>query len=289
MFWGKGILMKIKHVTLANLILRRRTKTKSILAAGFAVLMAISSILVNPAVAVHTALALPSTPVSLEAFNGTGTYFNISLTNVPSGYDVANMAYAGWCVDRTAEMTRSPAIHQVKLYSSFNPPGELATQNWTMVNYILNHKQGNTEDIQEAIWYFVNFENGYSPNSDVAWAIVHDTEANGTGFVPQSGQIMSIICSPVVLLPPHTDVQITVIEITVSQPPLIGDVTGPDGQPDGKVDMRDVGLVARYFGQTVPPAPAKCDITGPTPGVPDGKIDMRDVGTVASHYGDRSP
>lgn len=55
---------------------------------------------------------------------------------------------------------------------------------------------------------------------------------------------------------------------------LRGDLNG-----DGKVDMRDVGLVARHFGETVPPAPANCDV------VYDGKIDMKDVGTVARDYG----
>jgi hypothetical protein len=67
---------------------------------------------------------------------------------------------------------------------------------------------------------------------------------------------------------------------------LIGDITGPDGQPDGKCDMRDLGLVARNFGRTVPPAPANCDITGPTALVPDGIIDMRDIGLIARHFGE---
>jgi hypothetical protein len=31
---------------------------------------------------------------------------------------------------------------------------------------------------------------------------------------------------------------------------MVGDLTGPDGWPDGKCDMRDVGLVARLFGVT---------------------------------------
>jgi hypothetical protein len=70
---------------------------------------------------------------------------------------------------------------------------------------------------------------------------------------------------------------------------MIGDITGPDGWPDGKCDMRDVGLVARYFGQDVPPAPANCDVTGPTTGTPDGKIDMRDIGLVARHFGETDP
>jgi parallel beta-helix repeat protein len=69
---------------------------------------------------------------------------------------------------------------------------------------------------------------------------------------------------------------------------IIGDITGPAGYPDGKCDMRDVGLVARHFGENVPPAPPECDITGPT-GVPDGKVDMRDIGLVARHFGETDP
>ncbi len=66
------------------------------------------------------------------------------------------------------------------------------------------------------------------------------------------------------------------------------DITGPDGLPDGRCDMRDIGLAARNFGRTVPPAPSNCDITGPIIGVPDGTIDMRDVRLVARHFGEIS-
>ena len=68
-----------------------------------------------------------------------------------------------------------------------------------------------------------------------------------------------------------------------------GDITGPDGYWDRKCDMRDIGLVAYYFGLTVPPANPNCDLTGPTTGVPDGKIDMRDIGLVAKHFGEHYP
>jgi parallel beta-helix repeat protein len=70
---------------------------------------------------------------------------------------------------------------------------------------------------------------------------------------------------------------------------IVGDITGPSGRPDGKCDMRDVGLAARNFGQNVPPGPANCDVTGPTTGVPDEEIDMRDVGTVARNFGRTNP
>ncbi len=68
-----------------------------------------------------------------------------------------------------------------------------------------------------------------------------------------------------------------------------GDITGPEGYPDGKCNMRDVGLVARNFERTVPPAPSNCDVTGTTTGAPDGKIDMRDVGLVSRHFGETDP
>ena len=77
---------------------------------------------------------------------------------------------------------------------------------------------------------------------------------------------------------------------------MIGDLTGPEsppgsGQkpPDGACDMRDVALIARYFGETVPPAMANCDLTGLTFGIPDGEINMRDIGLIARHFGETDP
>lgn len=68
-----------------------------------------------------------------------------------------------------------------------------------------------------------------------------------------------------------------------------GDISGPDGYPDGQCDMRDLSLVARNFGGTVPPAPSNCDITGPIVGMADGTIDMRDLSAVAIRFGETYP
>jgi parallel beta-helix repeat protein len=71
---------------------------------------------------------------------------------------------------------------------------------------------------------------------------------------------------------------------------MLGDLTGEtSGVPDRKCDMRDVGLVARHFGQTVTSAQPNCDMTGPVKGVPDDKVDMREVGLVARHFGETDP
>lgn len=62
---------------------------------------------------------------------------------------------------------------------------------------------------------------------------------------------------------------------------LVGDVTGPNGVPDGKVDIRDVHYIAMYYG-TTPSSPnwnANADINN------DGKVDIRDVHIAAENYG----
>jgi hypothetical protein len=68
--------------------------------------------------------------------------------------------------------------------------------------------------------------------------------------------------------------------------PLVGDLNG-----DFKVDMRDVSIVTAAFW-AVPGDSRwnpTADITGPKPDVPDGKIDIRDVALVARNFGQHYP
>jgi hypothetical protein len=68
-----------------------------------------------------------------------------------------------------------------------------------------------------------------------------------------------------------------------ANPRLVGDFTGRDDLPDGRVDMRDIGLIAVHFGETVPPADPSWDI------YQNGEIDHQDISIVASHFGDHYP
>jgi hypothetical protein len=142
------------------------------------------------------------------------------LYDVPSGYNVTNASYLGWCVDRTANMARDTQF-PATLYSSLSLTGTLANENWTMVNYILNHKQGtDPQQVQDAIWYFINLSNGnIAPSGDetYAWAMINDAQANGTGFIPENGQIVAVVCQPQTGLPQN--VQISIIEVATN--PLI--------------------------------------------------------------------
>jgi hypothetical protein len=188
---------------------------KKNLALGITLVIVLSFIMIGRASAEGTELNLPTTWVKIEVFNGTDTYFNTLLSDVPAGsYDVSNGTYDGWCADIAATMSRSPDYHYVKLYSGTNPPpGNLSSERWDMVNYILNHKQGNGTDIQQAIWYFVNMDQNYTPNSEVAMMMVNDALANGNGFFPEGGQIGAVICLPKYDLPGE-EVQVSMIEVT---------------------------------------------------------------------------
>jgi hypothetical protein len=67
---------------------------------------------------------------------------------------------------------------------------------------------------------------------------------------------------------------------------IVGDINA-----DMKVDMKDIGTVARAFG-TVPGDldwNPDADITGLEYLIPDSKVDMRDVGLTARHFGETYP
>jgi len=180
--------------------------------AAFTLIALLMQVAIGSVNALDYDLNLPSKIVRIEVFDGTESYFLTKLLDVPEGYDVTNGTYPGWCIDTRAEMARSPATHPVKLYSSLNPPGDLANESWDMVNYILNHKRGNATDIQQAIWYFINLDTAYTPTSEVAWEIINDALANGEGYVPNYGEKIAVICYPQYVLP--SEVQISIIEVT---------------------------------------------------------------------------
>jgi len=56
---------------------------------------------------------------------------------------------------------------------------------------------------------------------------------------------------------------------------------------DGKVDIKDLAIVAKAFGSYLgsPNWNPIADVTGSTLGVPDNKVDIRDVAYVAKNFG----
>jgi uncharacterized repeat protein (TIGR02543 family) len=66
---------------------------------------------------------------------------------------------------------------------------------------------------------------------------------------------------------------------------MIGDIYGMTGGPDGKVDMRDIGVVAQRFGVNFPNPLYNPNFDTND----DGKIDMRDIGLISLHFGEIDP
>jgi len=169
---------------------------------------------------------LPPNPVTMNAILVESTdewHFITTLGNVPAGYDISDGVYPGWCVDRRFMIAPAPIL-QVYLYSSYDLPAipELHMQEWDLINYVLNHKMpgATTRDIQQAIWNFTTLGYQEAATRPLAIAMVNDAVANGAGFIPGPGQVMAIICYPI--LPGE---QISIIEV-LGTPTRVGGYYG---------------------------------------------------------------
>jgi hypothetical protein len=183
-----------------------------------AIVMAIL-IVSAPMGAAATTLNLPSTLVNVIVSDGPESHFVTTLNNVPQGYDITNNTYLGWCIDASIVMIRNETF-EAMLYSSLSPPaGNWLTARWDMVNYILNHKQGNADDTQAAIWYFVNNTTNFNQTlTAAANATVEDALANGNGFIPSPGQTVAIMVFPQIILPGSGPFQDSIIEVSTPLP-----------------------------------------------------------------------
>ncbi len=168
---------------------------------------------------------LPSGQVTMKVFSSTTSYFRTQLFNVPTGYEVSNGNYTGWCTD-SAHTINTNTAYQVTLYSSYNPslPTHLYHQNWSKVNYILNHKVGTDwHQVEYAILYILNFGNqGLNSNG---WTMVNDAIAYGGSYIPDCGDIIAIIADV------SPTVQRTIFEVIVPAYTLTVSING-----EGSVD-----------------------------------------------------
>ena len=133
---------------------------------------------------------LPEDPVTMIAEDGAESYFDIYLSGIPDGYDITNGFYLGWCVDRSTAMPRGEP-HEVMLYCSYDPemPDSFQDDDWDKVNYILNNKQGDKDDVQDAIWNLID-NKPYADITPVAQDMVDSAE---DGFCPSPGDILAIL------------------------------------------------------------------------------------------------
>ena len=153
----------------------------------------------------------PGTVNATFTYPASNSYWTVTLSSVPSGYDVTNGAYNGWCNDETHYITPSETLG-VTLYSSYDQsvyPGD-----WFRVNYIINHPQGVWQDLQDAIWYYID---GHSmPSSAAGIAMVNAANANGGSFEPASGQLLAVVVWKAGYQTTFISLQLPKVQLTVT-------------------------------------------------------------------------
>ena len=176
----------------------------------------------------------PGTVNATFNYPGSNSYWSTTLSNVPSGYDVTNAIYVGWCCDETFTINNGATLG-VKLYSSYDPldpythnvdPGD-----WNKVNYIINNKQGTADDVQAAIWHYIDSNGGNQADPDVI-AMEADADANGGSFVPTPGQLLAVVLYKegsqttfIEVIVPAQNVQLTTTSAYDSPTPTSGSYT----------------------------------------------------------------
>jgi hypothetical protein len=180
------------------------------------IIILILSIMSASATASDPVVALPPTEllVTMRATDGVNSWFDIELSDIPSGYDITNGIYLGWCAQKSIKMTRG-VNHTVRLYSSYDPdmPESFRSENWSKINYLLNHKQGSRASIQETIWYYISLDT--YPSDPDAQSMISNADQNGLNFIPKNGEVLAIIVEGV------KTIQRTFFEYVIPTPPLI--------------------------------------------------------------------
>jgi len=152
-------------------------------------------------------LKIPSIVNMLIAYPGANSYWGVTLSGVPAGYDIWNGVWNGWCAD--SRVTIGQGTHNnVNAYLSTDPllatkcPSCVNDENWAAVNYIINQNYAGAtwKEIQAAIWNFTesatpDFGTVSGYNKTITQMIIDDTNANYEDFVVGTGDWMAVLLS----------------------------------------------------------------------------------------------
>ena len=180
-------------------------------------------------------IRLPTTLVTMNAVYGANSYFDLTLSDIPLGFDIINGTYHGWCVQETIKMTQH-VNHTVLLYSCYDPslPVEYHNNHWDKINYLLNHKQGTSNSIQQAIWYYTDNKD-CSADPDAS-AMISNAEQHGAGFIPTTGELLAVPIQGVPVI------QLTFLETTLPTPSTLEGFVWDDTNANGLQDKGEPGM-----------------------------------------------
>jgi PKD domain/Fibronectin type III domain len=170
--------------------------------------------------AAHIELNLPQNPVTMRVqYPGSQSYFDTLLKNIEPGFDVGNGSYIDWCVAKQIYIHPNQDYPNTRLYSLYNTsmPSSLWHENWSKVNYIINHKIQNISywQIQYAIWYLLDF--GDAGLDAAGWSMVENASLYGDSYVPTYFDFIGVIADAGV------NIQKQLLEIRL---------VDPNGDPD---------------------------------------------------------
>jgi len=154
------------------------------------------------------ALPLPTYTVQMRVnLDGGESQFAVELKGVPSGFDVWNETWLGWCGERGIKIPYG-IWFDVTLVSSQDPnlPERFKNSGWHKVNYLLNHKHmkigegaGSTfVDVQIAAWYLLGQWTDKNGNVKTlpsqAQVLVDEANENAGSWQPAKGDWIAVIC-----------------------------------------------------------------------------------------------
>jgi hypothetical protein len=143
-------------------------------------------------------LNMPPNPINVDhsawrdySLGGT---FVITLSGIPSGFDLEDGPYPGWCAEDNGKQPVDGARNLFDSTDAAILPASYATVNWNKVNYLLNHKLGTPAQVQLALWYLIgkNSTDPFTPTGLVK-TMVDNANAFGGAFVPITGQIVAVL------------------------------------------------------------------------------------------------
>lgn len=207
---------------------------KCMLTVGLLAVLVCSTLTMTVA-AFDPTVRLPTQLVTMRAVCGTESYFEMTLSDIPAGFDITNGTYRGWCVQKDIQMTQGVS-HTVLLFSSYDSqmPDSFRCENWDKINYVLNHKQGGRQSVQDVLWYYTNLSQ--FPSDPDAQAMIADADAHGKGFIPHQGHLMALLIEGVPVI------QRTFLEFTLPPKLTLGDFVWNDINVDGIQDVGEPGI-----------------------------------------------
>lgn len=201
---------------------------KMIIALSICTLVALSTLTI-PVAKAESIIDLPAADIDIrmKAVYGTQDYFDMTLSNIPEGYDIVNGVYPGWCAQKAIAMVLN-IDHSVYLYSSLSDslPAEFQTMPWDKINYIINHKNGASRtSIQNAIWCYT--DNMSCENDSVALALYNAAYNYSGTYVPQVGEVAAIPIKG------WQRIQLTFLELVIPPPKTLEGSVWYDSNKNG--------------------------------------------------------